>query len=157
MSQQISHPNLGVGIYGALCGIGVAAFAFWMYGLLQPTSAQNPGLAAYKPRLAAIVGYGPAAIVPAPPREALTVIEPGPEPAGKQTAADAAGSLVLQHPSDVNHVPVVNILPVQATTLKEDAKMGSPKRQRSARRNVTRPRTNELAFQPFFGGFRPWN
>jgi hypothetical protein len=157
MSHQISHPNLGLAIYGALCCVGVAAFAAWMHGVLQPTSAQNPGLAAYKPPPATIVGYRPAVILPAPWREALTVVEIGPEPAGKQAAAEAAGPTVLQHPSDVNHVPVVDNIPVQATTLKEAAKMGSPKRQRSARRNETKPRTNEFAFQPLFGGFRPWN
>jgi hypothetical protein len=157
MSQQISHPNLGLPIYGALCCLGVAAFAVWMYGLLQPTSAHNPGLSAYKPPPATIVGYGPAAILPASSREALTVVEPGPEPAGKQRAAEAAGSPVLQHPSDVNRVPVVNNGPAQATNLKEAAKTGSPKRQRSVRRDVTKPGINEFAFQSFFGGFRPWD
>jgi len=156
MSQQINRPNLGLGIYGALCCGGIAVYAFWMYGVLQPTSAQNPGLAAYKPPPATIVGYRPPAMVPAAPREALTVIEPGPEPSGKQTAPEAAGSTVLQHPSDVNHVPVVNNGPAQATKLKEVAKTDSPKRQRSARRNEPKPK-NEFAFQPFFGVFRPWD
>src|SRR5438105_10434943 len=78
MSHQISHPNLGLAIYSALCCcIAVAAFAAWIYGLLQPTRAQNPGLAAYKPPPATIVGYGPAVPLPAPPREALMVVEPG--------------------------------------------------------------------------------
>jgi hypothetical protein len=92
-----------------------------------------------------------------PPREALKVVDPGPAPAGKQTAAEAAGSPVLQHPSDVNHVPVVNNVPVPAPTLKEVAKTDSPKRQRAVCRNQGRPRIDEFAFQPFFGGFRPWS
>ena len=53
MTRRINHPSVGLGIYGALCCVGVAAFAAWMYGLLQPTSAQNPGSSLRPPPLSA--------------------------------------------------------------------------------------------------------
>ena len=145
MTRQIDRPNVGLSIYGAVCGVAATAFAAWMYALLAPTKAENPGLAAYKPPPAAIVEYGPATLPPAPLREVLTVVDPNPPLPSRETAAEPAAPPVLQHPSDVNNAPAV------ATR----TKTAVPKRQVTVRRNEPRQRTNEFAFQSFFGGFRP--
>jgi hypothetical protein len=117
-----------------------------MYALLVPIRADNPGLAAYKPPPAAVINYGPATFPPAPPRRALSVVDPNP-PLPSKEASEAAPP-VLQHPSGVKDA--------RATAAR--VKKAAPKRQAVIRRTDPRQKSNEFAFQPFFGGgFRPWN
>jgi hypothetical protein len=111
-----------------------------------PIRAANPGLAAYKPPPAAVVNYGPAKLPAPPAHDAVTSLSPGPPTPAKETIGQGITSPVLQ-PNSVNTAPAS-----MART-----KTAAPKRQRTVRRPDPRQKTNEFAYQPFFGGFRPWN
>jgi hypothetical protein len=151
MTRHTHHPNLGLSIYVTLCCVGAAAFAVWMYALLVPIRAENPGLAAYKPPPAAVVNYRPATLPAASPRDALTVVPPGLLVAPKDIAVEAPARPALQRPAETNTAPAVA----------PRTRTAAPKRQATVRRTDPRQKANEFAFQPFFGGggggFRPWN
>jgi len=149
MTRHNDHSSLGLSIYVTLCCVGDAAFAVWMYALLVPIRAENPGLAAYKPPPAAVVNYRPATLPPAPPRDGLTVVPPNPLLGISDIAVEAPARPALQHPADANNAPAVA----------PRARTAAPKRQVTVRRTDPRQKKNEFAFQPFFGGggFRPWN
>jgi hypothetical protein len=141
MAGHMDRPNIGLALYGGLLGFGAAAFAIWMCGLLEPTKAQNPGLAAYKAPPATVIDYAPAN---RSPREAVRAVEPAPEP-----AAETIGSGAPQHQAEVSD------LPPQPTKTKEAARPAAPKRQTVVRRSEPRQRNGQFAVQPFFGLFRP--
>ncbi|HEY7298678.1 MAG TPA: hypothetical protein VH684_12165 [Xanthobacteraceae bacterium] len=148
MTHPIDRPSVGLSIYVTLCCVGATAFALWMYALLVPIRADNPGLTAYKPPPAAVVNYRPAALPSAPPRDALKVADPKPPLSSKEMSAEVAAAPALQHPGDMKDT--------RTTAIR--MKRAAPKRQVTVRRNDPRQKRNEFAFQPFFGGgFRPWN
>jgi hypothetical protein len=150
-AHWMTRTNLGLGIYCGFCVVVAASFAIGMYSLLfQPTKVENPGVAAYKAPPATIVNFAPGSRPPEPPSEAFIAVEPRPAPAGKDVG-ETVGSAVLQSSGDMSTAPV------PATNSKPTVKRAGAKRQRSVRRHDPRQRTNEFAFQPFFGGYRPWN
>jgi hypothetical protein len=148
MARQMNRPTVGLSLYAALCGGGVLAFTVWVAGLLQPTAAQNPGLAAYKPPPGTVIEYVAATPQPQAPHDALILVEPGGGPLGQDSATQTVGISVLQHPIDVKNVPAA------ATDDGEPAKTARAKRQRSVRQKEPRSKNNQFAFQSLFGIFR---
>ena len=57
---RIDGTSAAVGIPVAAYMIVLSLFALWFYSLLQPHYTPNPGLAAYKPPPATVIGEMPA-------------------------------------------------------------------------------------------------
>jgi hypothetical protein len=118
-----------LGIYCALAG----GFAGGFYQLMQPRRIENVGLAAYKPLPGTVLNYAAAARRHDQPMTVTAAVEP--EPA-------AIGATAEQAP--------------EATKSSAEAKEERPKRQRTARPKEHRDYMADYAYQPTFGGYRPW-
>jgi len=127
--------------YTAACCAITAFLAFCLYSLMQPTRAQNPGVATYKPPPAVASNFtSPGRPVTEAPRIAVATQAP------LETVAIALPQ------ADVPQVEVKS---------KASKETPSP-RHRSARRQERRSPTRDYAYQPyqqrqlFMGGYRPW-
>ena len=128
MSQHIDRAGIGLAIHAGFCCAVVALFALGIYGLMQPTRMENPGLAAYKPPpdtapITPFAGSGD------PVRVAM---ELDPEAAGAALTAPQQA--------------------LKAKTLKAPVK--TAKRQRLAHARERRDWMRAYAFQPLFGAYR---
>lgn len=57
--ERIDGNSAAVGIPLAVYMIALGLLAFWFHSLLQPQYVANPGLEAYKPPPATVIGYAP--------------------------------------------------------------------------------------------------
>jgi len=114
---------------GAYCALA-AGLAFGAYELMQPSRHANPGLAAYKPPPATVIGYGP------PSRHIDTAAPALAEP---ETVAAAEA----QQPA-----PAEATLPAPEV---KQAKVEHPKPKRQVRRREWRDPMMNYAAQPYYG------
>jgi len=111
------------------------AFAGGFYQLMQPRRIENVGLAAYKPLPGTVVNYE--AVVRRHDQPTAVAAAAAPEPAAVSAAPPPAPE-------------------AKAKKASSEAKEERPKRQRTARSREYRDGMANYAFQPMFGGFRPW-
>jgi len=117
------------------CAVAMA-FAGGFYELMQPRRIENVGLAAYKPLPGTVVNYEAVVRRHDQPIAVAAAAEPEPAPA-KVTPPPAPEAK-------------------EAKKASSEAKEERPKRPRTARSREYRDRMANYAFQPIFGGFRPW-
>jgi len=132
---------------GLYCAIA-AGLAFGVYEWMLPSRHANPGVAAYKPPPATVLGYAPAL-----PRLAdaavatAAVAEPEPDTVGAAAPAPAAPT-EAKKPDAETKKPDAEV---------KQAKAERPKRQHQARRREWRDPMMSYAAQPFYyGGYRSY-
>ena len=132
--RHIDGAALALAIHVSICCTVLACLAFAFYAMMQPTRINNLGLAAYEPPPGTVINFAsPARLAQAPDRMPASI-----EPAAEPIDASAPQQKV------VAKKPI------------REAKTERPKRQRAARRKERRNPMMDYAFQPFFGGYRPW-
>src|SRR5215831_15937810 len=77
------------------CAVG-ACLAFYLYALLQPSRATNPGLGAYEPPTGTVIKYRKPI---APVEQSVTLVEPEPATTGRSTPEPELKPTVATPPS----------------------------------------------------------